>query len=283
MAESMKGVGFLAVACVILALAAALPQCLSEGQAQVDGKYFARTLHETSVKKERSVDLRKGFRPRRSAKVPDRFSQEGTTGESDDFTADMPTMFKNPGFVRSHRGFGIRRTLQSVAEQEGFVAKAWPAQFTISFTSKSGAVTGFLAYDWINQREVVSYGPNSTFCGNFLTDEACLKLEVPGKTYVYIPSQEKCLSGVSSAGSLPPQWTSQSTYIGVESVPGIGLCRKFSHLPTGQFWSETVDGSLPCAYGFPETSMTYFFDPQTFKVGPPSQELFEFPDYCFVD
>ncbi|BBN09719.1 hypothetical protein MPTK1_4g22130 [Marchantia polymorpha subsp. ruderalis] len=282
MAGSMEGVRYLVVACVILALAAAVPQCMSEGQEEVEGKIFARSLHETQVKKERSVDLRKGIHARRSATNRGRFSSQEET--SDEISADMPPMFKNPGFVRSHRGVGMRRrTLQSaVAEQKGFVAKAWPAQFTISFTSQSGAVTGYLAYDWINQREVVAYGENAAFCGNFFTDEPCLKLQVPGRTYVYIPSQEKCISGAFGPGSLSPEWTSESTFVGVESVPGVGLCRKFVHLPTSQTWSETVDGSLPCAYGSSETSMT-FFHPQTLQVGPPSQELFEFPDYCFAE
>ncbi|KAL2630579.1 hypothetical protein R1flu_015265 [Riccia fluitans] len=259
----MRLMKLLVVASVLLAFAAALPKGLSQEQHE-------RRLY-TTVKKERIVDLRKGFRPRRSSMPGRNYHQEAS---GDEVSWEVHHGFKE--FPTVH---GVRR-LRSIAEEEGVVAKEWPLQFTISFTTKSGAATGFLAYDWVNERQAVYHGPNSTFCQALGSDDACIMLEIPSGTYAYIPSEDKCTLTAEGVGSVPPTWTTHTKYEGVELVTEIGPCRTFS-FPPAHIWAETVDGALPCFFVFPDPTRTYVFDPQTFKVGAPDEKIFDFPDFCF--
>ncbi|KAL3688481.1 hypothetical protein R1sor_014790 [Riccia sorocarpa] len=259
----MRLMKLLLLGCVLVAFAAALPQCMSQQTG------YGRRL-TAKVKKDKTVDLRKGFHPRRSS-MP-RFQQESSEGE---FYSNVHREIKDHAIVH-----GLRR-LRSIPEEAGVVAKEWPIQFTISFTTKYGAATGFLAYDWVNERQAIYHGANSTFCQAFGSDDACIMLEIPSGTYVYLPSQKKCSLTAEGVGSVPPSWTTRSNYEGVELVPEIGLCRTFSFPPTAHIWAETVDGALPCLFIFPDPSKTYLFDPKTFKVGAPDEKLFDFPDFCF--
>ncbi|CAM6096410.1 unnamed protein product [Calypogeia fissa] len=161
------------------------------------------------------------------------------------------------------------------------VATPWPEEFTVGFTTKSGTATGFLAYDWTLKRQAVYHGPGSSYCSAFGTDDVCIMFEIPAGTYLYIPSSEKCFMTNEGVGSLPPEWTTNSVFVGVENVPGVGLCKGFAFPPTEHVWYETVVDSLPCLFVFPDPTMSYYFLPETFVVGAPDEKYFDFPDYCF--
>lgn len=174
-------------------------------------------------------------------------------------------------------------TASSSSVGETPVANPWPDQFTVSFTTKSGSATGLIAYDWTLKRQAVYHGPGSTYCAAYGTDDDCVMFEIPSGTYVYIPSLEQCFMSVPDVGSLPPEWTTNSVYVGVEEVAGVGLCKGFAFPPTEHVWYETVVGSLPCLFVFPDSSMSYYFLPETYVVGAVDEKLFDFPDYCFSE
>lgn len=178
---------------------------------------------------------------------------------------------------------GLPAVPQELLKVETPVAKPWPEEFIVNFTTNSGAATGFIAYDWSQQRQVVYHGPNSTYCTSYGTDDGCQMFEFSGGTYVYIPSLEQCFLSVEGVGSLPPEWTTNSEFVGVEEVPGVGLCRSFAFPPTVHVWYETVLESLPCLFVFPDPTMSYYFLPETFDVGTPDEKYFDFPEYCFSD
>lgn len=172
-----------------------------------------------------------------------------------------------------------RRVERFIDTQEP-VATPWPWEFTINFTTNNGRATGFLAYDWANEQQLIVHGPGSTSCP---TKDSCSFLENSvGGTYSIVPSIKQCVDIIPNVGSVPPDWTVQGVFAGVQESDGV-LCYRFTYPPTMHEYLETVTGGIPCVFVFPIPSMTYEFLPSTFSLGSPNPDLFQLPEYCSAE
>lgn len=158
-------------------------------------------------------------------------------------------------------------------------AHPWPEEFTIKFTTKGGLVEGFLAYDWANKRQLIWHGTNSTYCEGFgVPDAPCSILFNGTGIFVTLPSLKQSWLETPGVGTVPPDFTVQSVYQGLEFVQGVGPCFAFGFPPTDHAYWETLDGR-PCVFVFPVPDMTYYFLPDTEEIGVPDEEFFALPPY----
>lgn len=158
-------------------------------------------------------------------------------------------------------------------------ATPWPEEFTIEFTTDDGAASGVLVYDWGNKQQAIIHGQGASHCRARGKKGMCYILENPKGTFEVDPVARKCELTNPDVGSVPPTWVSHGVFVGVEEVKGV-MCNRFNYPPTMHAWLETVDGGLPCAFLFPNPSLTYYFDPSTLKLGQPTLNTFRIPEYC---
>lgn len=158
-------------------------------------------------------------------------------------------------------------------------AHPWPEEFTIKFTTDDGKASGVLMYDWGNKQQAIVHGPGSSHCLSRGSHGLCYILENEQGTFEVSPSERKCELTFSDVGSVPPTWVSHGVFVGVEDVKGV-KCNRFNYPPTMHAWLETVEEGLPCAFVFPNPSLTYYFDAGSMKIGQPAMHLFRVPEYC---
>jgi hypothetical protein len=161
-------------------------------------------------------------------------------------------------------------------------ATPWPEEFTIAFSTDGGVASGVLAYDWGNKQQAIVHGEGSSHCVGRGSAGVCYILENSRGTFEVDPVSRRCELTNPGVGTVPPTWAVHGVFAGVEEVNGV-QCNRFNYPPTMHAWLETVDGGLPCAFLFPNPSLTYYFDRSTLKLGKPALNMFSVPDYCPQD